>query len=337
MWLVSNKTNSSFLDKFAEKIIRPFFELVIEASFQRNRSAASFPEFKRKILSKLAYYKNMEDEDKLVIDYIFSVRKDYKYFYQVFLNLLRKYSGTRLTRLYYIYKTQNVMISQNGDYNIREFEVDDDFRIIFIKFFYDRFFNEDRIWMQIAGEQYSKRIFHKNFHEENDNITVCPYCDMSNTLADSSNYVEHFLPKDKFPFLAMCPMNLISSCDACNKGADGKGESVISPVVTPYGVQIGELLKFEADVDFQNISVTNLRSKIEITNFLGLLQIVKRYNQEKTRSHLEKEVTIQIDTLHRFGITSNLSKADIDNYLSLRDKHSPLNLATKSIVRDIFF
>lgn len=44
---------------------------------------------------------------------------------------------------------------------------------------------------------------------------VCPYCD--NNLRTTE--LDHFLPKDDFPFLSCHPDNLIPSCHGCNSGS----------------------------------------------------------------------------------------------------------------------
>jgi 5-methylcytosine-specific restriction endonuclease McrA len=58
----------------------------------------------------------------------------------------------------------------------------------------------------------------------NTGITVCPYCNRTfiqstkrtNGLTKRTCQLDHFFPKDIYPYLALCFYNLIPSCSACN-------------------------------------------------------------------------------------------------------------------------
>lgn len=58
----------------------------------------------------------------------------------------------------------------------------------------------------------------------NTGITVCPYCNRTfiqstkrpNGVTKRTCQLDHFFPKDTYPYLALCFYNLIPSCSACN-------------------------------------------------------------------------------------------------------------------------
>lgn len=60
-------------------------------------------------------------------------------------------------------------------------------------------------------------------------IEVCPYCGNDKVMESvrSKNELDHFLPKRKYPLLALCYYNLIPSCHFCNT-SDHKGQ--LSPI-----------------------------------------------------------------------------------------------------------
>ncbi len=59
---------------------------------------------------------------------------------------------------------------------------------------------------------FDKTEFLRLFIKANPNLGVCPMCDGS--LGDAE--VDHFLPKSKYPFLSMHPLNLVPICQTCN-------------------------------------------------------------------------------------------------------------------------
>lgn len=79
-----------------------------------------------------------------------------------------------------------------------------------------------------VDEMYEKTtVFDKNDHVKRVDNEICPYCGRSyiyfadhptksnpNTMVKPC--IDHFLPKDQYPYLAMCYYNLIPSCTGCN-------------------------------------------------------------------------------------------------------------------------
>lgn len=59
---------------------------------------------------------------------------------------------------------------------------------------------------------FDRDTFVQEFLQENNNLSVCPFCDGDLGSAQ----VDHFFPKAKFPFLACHPLNLVPICSTCN-------------------------------------------------------------------------------------------------------------------------
>ncbi|MEH7444284.1 hypothetical protein V7201_18390, partial [Bacillus sp. JJ1122] len=314
------------LKEFEQKVIKPFWLILIDASDQI--ASGVYKVRKQDDIWKITnpYIQYPKDQRK-IIDYIFQRKVGGKKLCDVFLGIVKKYKKALLIVLYKQYIRQNNLINMKQDYNINEVKCPPEFNTIFITFFYEKFFSLKALWKMVAGIEYNRGIFHENFYKENMEIKVCPYCDISLTVSKSSNYVEHFLPKAKYPFLSMNPFNLISSCDACNKGEEGKGESVKDDITTPYSLMIGENIDFQLKAG--KIHISNISGLTCIDNYLDLLQLRKRYGQEKAFNYLKTELEIQLEY---FGQMDNLSEKQIEAFLSKKDRHSPFNIALKSVI-----
>ncbi len=69
-----------------------------------------------------------------------------------------------------------------------------------------------------ARALYDNRMVHKsgtgrvNYAQLRMIADICPYC-----LERSTETLDHYLPKSSFPLLSITPVNLIPSCDTCNR------------------------------------------------------------------------------------------------------------------------
>ncbi|TSI07661.1 hypothetical protein [Lysinibacillus sp. BW-2-10] len=326
MWKITNNTNYIVLKKFEQKVIRPFLLILWDASEQQAKRIYNITK-PEDIWKNTNPYKKYSIDQQKIIDYFFRRAVDGQKFYDVFLNIIGRYNKTEVISIIKLYIRQNNFIYKN-DYNLKEIKCPPEFKTIFITFFYEKFFTLKTLWKMVAGIEYNRGNFHENFYKENMEIKVCPYCDMALTVSKSSNYVEHFLPKAKFPLLSMNPYNLISSCDSCNKGEEGKGENVKSDITTPYNHFIGEYIDFNLKKGV--IHLSNLSNLSSIDNYLDLLKLEKRYGQDKAFKYLKTELEIQFEY---FSEMDNLSQSKIDDFLTKRDRHSPFNIALKSVIK----
>lgn len=326
MWKITNQKNYDTLKTFKKKVIKPTLLMLWDAVEQQSNGSYIIKK-QDDIWKTTNPYNNYSRNQRNIIDYFFIRSVDRKIFCEEFLKLVLNYDRSLIISIIKQYVRQNYLINVKKDYNIEELEYPEEIKTIFVKFFYEKFFAMEKLWEMLGYQGYNRKVFHDNFTDENLGIKVCPYCDMALIVAKSSNYVEHFLPKAKFPLLAMNPYNLISSCDACNKGEEGKGETVKSDIISPYNSMIGEFIDFKLRTG--EVILHNTSSLSSVDNYLDLLQLKKRYSQKKAFDFLKDEIEIQLEYFYEMN---DLSKNKIDAFLSRRDRHSPFNIALRSII-----
>ncbi|GEQ15605.1 hypothetical protein [Clostridium butyricum] len=333
MWKVTNKKNKEILDEFSNKLIKPLFEEMIEykskksskgfISFIENSNTCKYPEYKK------------------LIAYVCKRRKDKVKFGDTIQNILDEMCELKLKYLYDVYIYQNDQIDK-GNYNISAVKVDNLFKIIFIKFFYEMFFDYKKIWNLIHEKkddnfEFNRKIFHLNFKKEN-NIEVCPYCDMETTISIADNYIEHFLPKDKYPFLSMNANNLISSCGACNTSSEGKGVHMYLPISSPFIVQNGDCIEFTHDL--QNHKIILQSNDAEESNYLKLFRLQQRYEDERVYNIIESKANSVYDTLEEMEYYCNrkLERQSVMDYIEKKytsfAKKEPFSFAIKYLFND---
>ncbi len=85
-------------------------------------------------------------------------------------------------------------------------------------------------------------------------INVCPYCNRNYTftLKVKDNglvrpELDHFLPKSKFPYLALSFYNLIPSCHICNSNLKHAHEFDLENYLHPYITSFDEVVRFGID------------------------------------------------------------------------------------------
>ena len=72
------------------------------------------------------------------------------------------------------------------------------------------------------------------------NLKVCPYCNRNfitplyDTEAKTRGDLDHFLPKEKYPFLAMSIYNLVPCCKVCNSSLKSTNEFSYEKNLSPY-------------------------------------------------------------------------------------------------------
>ena len=231
MWFVTNKTNCIKLKKFEKKVIIPLFTELL--NYKRQSDYSDFV--------KYLNAKNINNQNDALI-YICKRKVNKIKFIDCVNKIISDYTYEQIRWYFYIYLIQNKQIKEKQT-SIGFFKIPEPFKTIFVDFFYNKFFSNDKIWSFLDTSSFSRSDFHNNFKNEN-RLFVCPYCDIDTTLNIGNNQIEHFWPKSQFPFLAMNALNLISSCHSCNMPFEGKGTSVRTPISTPYTKQIGNLYKF---------------------------------------------------------------------------------------------
>lgn len=126
------------------------------------------------------------------------------------------------------------------------------------------YFNE--ILYDIFVENGYNKVFPKNQLVKSLKLRVCPYCGRSYIISLDKEedavdrtvkpQLEHFFPKRKYPYLAMCIRNLFPVCSTCNmsdcKGEmdplDENGELIFS---YPYAFKDGDI-SFDCNIRYIN-------------------------------------------------------------------------------------
>lgn len=82
------------------------------------------------------------------------------------------------------------------------------------------------------------------------NVPVCPYCNRSFTTTlvkgkrsriKTRPELDHYLPKNRYPYFALSIMNLVPSCGTCNRLKSNRDERILYP----YAEGMGESFRFE--------------------------------------------------------------------------------------------
>ncbi|WP_186429661.1 HNH endonuclease [Clostridium sp. BSD9I1] len=328
MWKITNEINKTILNDFRYKLIEPLFEEIIY--YKSQSLSISFTEnIKNDISIK-------RGSSRILINYLNKRKTKKVSLGNLIEQIISKNSLKELEDNYKIFLFQNNEINR-GNYNIKEESISDEFKFLFIDFFYEMFFDYHNIWLLIDRKKYEKKFydrktFHINFKKEN-NIEICPYCDMDTTISISNNEIEHFLPKRKFPFLSMNAYNLIPSCTACNKKSEGKGTDVYMPIYSPYNVQIGDKLKFDNDIIKRKIEINTNESLVE--NYLKLLNLKSKYRHSRVYDYVEGKAEAIYDTISDIEEIGkvNLTEKEIIDYIDKKctkfSKKEPLSFAIK--------
>lgn len=271
MWKVTNERNRPTLLRYKDIIIS-FFELIIELSKDEN---------KNENLEIEDYLENKFTEKDNLDSRLLNINKSADNRIKPLIKNIIKLDSSLLEEQFEIYKNQNIEIDKNN-YNITQV-VHPPFLVkIFKDYFYDKFFGINWIWLDLVGKEYTRGIFKTNFKNEN-KLYVCPYCDTDTISNERNAWIEHFLPKSKFPFLSCNPSNLLPSCTSCNVSGSGKGEDVKNPILNQYNTQIGDSLEFELEDGEIKIKHNDNES---IENFIELLKIRKRYSEKTVKDSI---------------------------------------------------
>ncbi|WP_320035066.1 hypothetical protein [Halarcobacter sp.] len=181
-------------------------------------------------------------------------------------------------------------------------------------------------------------------------LQTCPYCNRAYIQSVSRRgvvrpQIDHFFPKDKYPYLGVSFYNLIPSCSVCNgTTVKGNNDSYKDKLISPYEM-INDNFKFSFDIKSIDNFPPKLVTKIDINDKYFKLEdfykhhgdivyelYAKLYN-ESTKEHfnvLRKSLSgIGFDEaeIHRF-ITCG--------YLDVEDLHKrPLSKLIKDISEEL--
>ena len=131
-------------------------------------------------------------------------------------------------------------------------------------------------------------------------VKVCPYCNRVfvenieyKTGGSLKGQLDHFYPKDKYPYLAISRYNLVPCCPFCN-GNSGKGNKDPRKVkiVNPYSLKDAQGLRFKTNIrrkGFLNLETcasaidveVDVKKQPEMTNNNKVFHLAEIYNHHK--------------------------------------------------------
>ena len=125
-------------------------------------------------------------------------------------------------------------------------------------------------------------------------IPVCPYCNRLYITVLKRKKVrpqlDHFFPKQRYPYLALCLYNLVPSCGVCNQAKADLNAMEETPILYPYEEEFGKEIVFALDLTDRTDFVQKIRgdsSKIQVS-----------IRSTVSNSHLESKATKQNERLH---------------------------------------
>lgn len=110
--------------------------------------------------------------------------------------------------------------------------------------------NNDEEYSGYMKKMYSERFANKSYEniykyysEIRASQKVCPYC---NYFTREVKQLDHFLPKSKFPSLAITVKNLVPICKECNElKGDHFSRNILEQFINPYyGIDVNDILEF---------------------------------------------------------------------------------------------
>lgn len=330
MWKITNNNNMNILKNFDTCIIVPLFNELLH--YKKNN-------FKNPIMVYLEQDDLHDIVNRKYLKQLLRLKHDHTPLFIIIDELLKDISSKKLQRVFSIYKYQNSLINRRI-YNVPLFHLPKQIKVIFSDFFYDEFFAKQTIWNIInkstKSKPFTRAKFHFNFKDEN-RINVCPYCDIDTTYNIGNNQVEHFLPKSKYPLLSMNAYNLVSSCISCNSTFEGKSNDLLTPIISPYSNQIGDLIKFSMEIKTQKIKLeTDIN---EVNNFITLLNLRERYSNKNVYENVFiKGETLYSTILSNEAHGNDMSEEEIKDYIKnmsfLKPKNDPMYFAITDIYSD---
>lgn len=142
-------------------------------------------------------------------------------------------------------------------------------------------------------------------------IDVCPYCNRLYifTVRNEKNYcltrpeIDHFYPKDIYPYLSCNLYNFIPSCHTCNNSKSDKDEA--KSMVYPYDEDFGNNGVFRAKINGTNIDVNEFfEGKLDENKIkLAIVSNNDKVDKSKKVLHLE-----EIYNMHRLDLLDFLNR-----------------------------
>ncbi|WP_455821541.1 HNH endonuclease [Clostridium butyricum] len=190
-------------------------------------------------------------------------------------------------------------------------------------------------------------------------IRTCPYCNrqyITPVLTSSGKMratLDHFLPKNRYPYFSMSLYNLVPACYNCNSSLKGRKDFDINDI-NPYSESIDDYIKFEADMRLNyRIRLNIMHKKIckykEVDKYISMFKLKEQYNYHtnqveelllKRYMYSDKYIKdIKEKILNKFNISEKDIKEKIIGYTEDKTKinDEPLSKFRRDIVEQLGF
>lgn len=147
------------------------------------------------------------------------------------------------------------------------------------------FVDKDMLFMYEDKMRDGNEFCRQYYDDLRETTKICPFCDI-----DSVSSLDHYLPKDNFPSLAITPLNLVAMCTECNsKKGEYVDETGNEQILHPYYMQdnLSRIYKVYFD-KLNNTANINLNDdpylidyREKISFHVARLKLIKRANVEK--------------------------------------------------------
>lgn len=209
--------------------------------------------------------------------------------------------------------------------------------------FHDRKKVYDTFYKVVVEDGYESSTFPKKELIKATNTRVCPYCNrIFVECVDSKQKVvkgqlDHFYPKEKYPYLALSKYNLVPSCSYCN-GGTGKHntDSRIKELVNPFFMTDIHSLTFKADVPkkgFLNLKTIesaisikldtslcpDMANNVEVFNLMALYNTHLDYASEVYYKYMKMKTKAYRDFVRSITRPSKDSRKNIVKQMTEKD------------------
>lgn len=150
-------------------------------------------------------------------------------------------------------------------------------------------------------------------------ITVCPYCGINyfSTVSKNENKriisvatLDHYIPKESYPMLALNIYNLIPCCKNCNSSFKGRSTA---KVINPYFYSLENNLKFK-------IPIQNLKNFISDEDSKYEIEVENRAKNEEVRTMVNEHIRV-LSIKERYQYFETIAKSILKKKVYYNNTH----------------
>lgn len=190
-------------------------------------------------------------------------------------------------------------------------------------------------------------------------VRTCPYCNrqyITPILTSTGKMratLDHFLPKNRYPYFSMSLYNLIPSCYNCNSSLKGQKDFDINDI-NPYSENMDDYIKFCVDMHSNdkiglNIMHKKLHKYKVVDNYIAMFKLNEQYNYHtnqieelilKRYMYSDQHIKdIKEKILNKFNISEKQIKEQIIGYTEdkIKINDEPLSKFRRDIVEQLGF